>query len=389
MNLHEYQSKQLFKAFGIPVLEGVLCYTPGEAEAAADVLTGGVAGITVVKAQVHAGGRGKAGGVKVAKSALEAREVSEKILGMKLVTPQTGEKGKLVRKVYVEKGCNIDKELYLSLLVDRTNRCVTVIASKHGGMDIEEVSEKTPEAIIKVAINPKVGIQNFQIYELALKLEVPVKAQKEFSVLMKNLYRLFIEKDLSLVEINPLVITKEETLVCLDAKCSVDESALFRHADLKAMNDYDELDPKDLRAGKFGLNYIALDGNIACLVNGAGLAMATMDIIQHFGGKPANFLDVGGGASKEMITEAFKILLSDAQVKGIFVNIFGGILRCDILAQGVVDAAKELGVKVPLVVRLQGTNVEQGKEILKSSGLKIEPASAMDEGAKKIVDLVK
>lgn len=386
MNLHEYQSKKLFLQYGLPVLPGFVCYTPGEAEAAADSLGGGVC---VVKAQVHAGGRGKGGGVKVAKDSSNAKEIASKIIGMNLVTPQTGSKGKLVNKVYVEKGCNIGREIYLSLLVDRAHKCVTIVASQSGGMDIEEVSEHTPEKIFHIAVNPKVGIQSFQIYELLLKLDIPQKAKDSFSNLMRKLYQLFIENDLSLVEINPLVITKEEELVVLDAKCSVDDNALFRHPKLREMNDYDELDPKDLQAGKFGLNYIALDGNIACLVNGAGLAMATMDIIQHFGGKPANFLDVGGGASKEMITEAFKILLSDSQVKGILVNIFGGILRCDILAQGIVEAAKELSVKVPLVVRLQGTNVDQGKEILASSGLKIIPASAMDEAAQKIVSLVK
>lgn len=386
MNLHEYQAKMLFQQYGLPVLPGVLCYTVGEVEAASDRLGGN---LCVVKAQVHAGGRGKAGGVKLAKSSAEAREIASKMIGMTLVTPQTGAKGKLVQKVYVEAGCSIAKEYYLSLLVDRASRTICIIASSEGGMDIEEVSAHTPEKILKVQIDPRVGLQQFQCASLADSLNIPSTSLKQFSDVVKKLYEIFVEKDLSLIEINPLVLTNEGGIVLLDAKCSVDENALYRHADLKAMQDYDETDPKDLRAGKFGLSYVALDGNIGCLVNGAGLAMATMDIIKQCGGNPANFLDVGGGASKETVTEAFKILLSDPAIKAILVNIFGGIMRCDVIANGIVEAAKELSLKVPLVVRLQGTNVAQGREILSKSGLAITPADTMDEAAEKVVAAAK
>jgi succinyl-CoA synthetase beta subunit len=386
MNLHEYQAKQILKKHGLPVLAGYLCYTAGEVEAAADNLGGGVC---VVKAQVHAGGRGKAGGVKVAKTATEARTHGEKILGMTLVTPQTGAQGKLVRKVYVEAGCNIAKEYYLSLLVDRAKRCISIIASTEGGMEIEEVAHKTPEKILTVKIDPKVGLQGFQSLKLAVELGLPAETRKPFGELMKGLYSVFTSYDLAMLEINPLVLTKENTFVVLDAKVSVDDSALFRQPLLKTMSDYDEQDARDLRAQKYGLNYIGLDGNIGCLVNGAGLAMATMDIIKSFGGEPANFLDVGGGATKENVTEAFRILLSDANVKGILVNIFGGIMKCDVIATGVIEAAKEVGLKVPLVVRLQGTNVELGRKMLAESGLAITPADTMDDAAKKIVALAK
>ncbi len=384
MNLHEYQSKELMRLAGLPVLEGQVCYTPGEVEAAADRL----GPVCVVKAQVHAGGRGKAGGVKLAKNSAEARAHGEKILGMTLVSPQTGPKGKLVRKVYVEAGCNIDREFYLSLLVDRAKRCVSFVASREGGVEIEEVAHKQPEKIITVAVDPKVGIQSYQGMQLGLRLGLdPAKAQ-QLSKLAAGLYNLFITKDLSLIEVNPLVLTKEGQFVLLDAKCAVDDNAVFRHPELQRYQDYDEQDPKDLRASKFGLSYVALDGSIGCMVNGAGLAMATMDIIKSFGGNPANFLDVGGGASKETVTEAFKILLSDSQVKGILVNIFGGIMKCDVIASGIVEAAKELAVKVPLVVRLQGTNVELGREILSKSGLKITAVDTMDDAGKKIVEAV-
>ncbi|WKZ57003.1 MAG: ADP-forming succinate--CoA ligase subunit beta [Bdellovibrionota bacterium] len=386
MNLHEYQAKELLAQYGLPVLEGYLCYTPGEVEAAADNLGGG---ICVVKAQVHAGGRGKAGGVKLAKTPAEARSHGEKILGMRLVTPQTGEKGKVVRKVYVEAGCNIDREFYLSLLVDRARRAVSIIGSTEGGMEIEEVAHRQPEKITTIRIDPKVGLQSFQTTQLAQRLGVKGEAIKELGEIVSGLYEAFMENDLSLVEINPLVLTKEGHFVLLDAKCSVDDNALFRQPELKALLDYDEQDPKDLRAGKAGLSYVALDGNIGCMVNGAGLAMSTMDIIKMSGGSPANFLDVGGGASKETVTEAFRILLSDSQVKAILVNIFGGIMRCDVIAEGIVAAARELGVKVPLVVRLQGTNVDLGKQILASSGLSIIPADTMDEAAKKVVGAVR
>jgi len=385
MNLHEFQAKEILRAMGIPTLRGFICHSPGEAEAAADHLGGG---LCVVKAQIHAGGRGKGGGVKLAKTPEEARDIAAKILGMTLVTPQTGPKGKLVKKVYVEQGCSIAHEYYLSLLVDRGGRCVSVVASLEGGMDIEEVAAKSPDKIITLPIDPKVGFQNFHGIKLAIALGLPFSSVKSLSSLLRGLYDSFLKYDMSLLEINPLVLTTEGQFVVLDAKVSIDDNALFRHPALKAMMDYDEMDPKDLKASKLGLSYIALDGNIGCMVNGAGLAMATMDIIQFFGGNPANFLDVGGGASKETVTEAFKLLLSDAHVKGILVNIFGGIMRCDVIAQGIVEAAKELSVSVPLVVRLQGTNVEKGREILQHSGLSITPADTMDEAATAIIKAV-
>jgi len=386
MNLHEYQAKQILREYGLPVLAGHICYTPGEAEAAADLLGGG---ICVVKAQVHAGGRGKAGGVKLAKSTAEARAHAENILGMTLVTPQTGDAGKLVRKVYVEAGCNIAKEYYLSLLVDRAKRGVVIIASTEGGMEIEEVAHKTPEKILNVMIDPKVGLQAYQTGKLAFDLGVPVEARKHFSQVVTGLYKAFVGCDLAMLEVNPLVLTKENTFVVLDAKVALEDNASFRQPKIRAMMDYDEQDPRDLRAQKYGLSYVGLDGNIGCLVNGAGLAMATMDIIKAFGGEPANFLDVGGGATKENVTEAFRILLSDSKVKGILVNIFGGIMKCDVIATGVIEAAKEVGLKVPLVVRLQGTNVDLGRKMLAESGLAITPADTMDDAAKKIVALAK
>jgi succinyl-CoA synthetase beta subunit len=386
MNLHEYQAKQVLASYGLPVLKGHVCYTPGEAEAAADLLGGG---ICVVKAQVHAGGRGKAGGVKLAKNSAEARAHAEKILGMKLVTPQTGEAGKLVRKIYVEAGCNIAKEFYLSLLVDRASRCISIIASTEGGMEIEEVAHSNPEKILTVRIEPGVGLQTFQAAKLSIDLGIPAEARKSFVSVVQGLYKAFVDCDLAMLEINPLVLTKENTFVVLDAKVAMDDNAHFRQPKLHAMMDYDEQDPRDLRAQKFGLNYVGLDGNIGCLVNGAGLAMATMDIIKAFGGEPANFLDVGGGATKENVTEAFRILLSDSNVKGILINIFGGIMKCDVIATGVIEAAKEVGLKVPLVVRLQGTNVELGRKLLAESGLAITAADTMDDAAKKIVALAK
>ncbi len=381
MNLHEYQSKQLLASYGLPVLNGYVCHNAGDAEAA-DNLGGG---ICVVKAQVHAGGRGKGGGVKLAKSSAEAREHAESIIGMHLVTPQTSAEGKLVRKVYVEDGCNIDKEYYLSFLVDRAKKCISIVASTEGGMEIEVVAEKTPEKIITLMIDPKVGLQNFQCMELGLRLGLSVGLASELSDVVFGLYEAFVENDMSLLEINPLVLTKEEDFVLLDAKCAVDNNALFRHPDLKELQDYNEMDARDLKAGKHGLSYVGLDGNIGCMVNGAGLAMGTMDIIKEYGGEPANFLDVGGGATKETVTEAFKILLGDSNVKAILVNIFGGIMKCDVIANGIVEAAKELGIEVPLVVRLQGTNVDMGKEILSQSGLNIIAATTMADAAEKAV----
>jgi succinyl-CoA synthetase beta subunit len=386
MNLHEYQAKQVLREYGLPVLGGHICYTPGEAEAAADLLGGGVC---VVKAQVHAGGRGKAGGVKVAKNTADARAHAEKILGMTLVTPQTGAAGKLVRKVYVEAGCNIAKEYYLSLLVDRAKRGIVIIASTEGGMEIEEVAHNSPEKILNVMIDPKVGLQGYQTGKLAIDLGIPLEARKHFTQVVSGLYKAFVGCDLAMLEVNPLVLTKENTFVVLDAKVALEDNASFRQPKIRAMMDYDEQDPRDLRAQKYGLSYVGLDGNIGCLVNGAGLAMATMDIIKSFGGEPANFLDVGGGATKENVTEAFRILLSDPKVKGILVNIFGGIMKCDVIATGVIEAAKEVGLKVPLVVRLQGTNVDLGRKMLAESGLAITPADTMDDAAKKIVALAK
>lgn len=386
MNLHEYQSKALLASFGLPILPGYLCYSPGEVEAAADNLDGD---ICVVKAQVHAGGRGKGGGVKLAKSSEEARAAGEAIIGMNLVTPQTGKAGKLVRKVYVEAGCNIDKEFYLSLLVDRSTKSIAIVASTEGGMEIEEVAEKQPEKIIKVFVDPSVGLQGFQGMELGLKLGLDVKLCRKLTGIVYGLYEAFIQSDLSLLEINPLVLTKEGSFLLLDAKCAVDNNALFRQKRLKECQDYDEMDARDLRAGKFGLSYVGLEGDIGCMVNGAGLAMGTMDIIKEYGGEPANFLDVGGGANKETVTEAFKILLDDSKVKAILVNIFGGIMKCDVIASGVVEAAKELSLSVPLVVRLQGTNVEEGKKILSESGLNIIPANTMADAAKAVVNAAK
>ncbi|MDC0359059.1 ADP-forming succinate--CoA ligase subunit beta [Oligoflexia bacterium] len=386
MNLHEYQSKELLATYGLPVLSGELCYTAGEAEAAFDNLG---SEMCVIKAQVHAGGRGKGGGVKLAKSATEARAVADEILGMKLVTPQTGTDGKLVQKVYVESGCNIDRELYLSLLFDRDRKCLAIVASTAGGMEIEEVAKQTPEKIVTTFIDPKADLQAFQGISLGLKLGFSVSLARQFSELLFGLYGAYLENNLSLLEINPLVVTKEEELVILDAKCSVDDDALFRLPELKELMDYDEIDPNERRAGKAGLSYIGLDGSIGCMVNGAGLAMATMDIIKQYGAEPANFLDVGGDATKDTVAEAFRILLSDTRVKAILVNIFGGIMKCDVIAMGVVEAAKEIGVKVPLVVRLQGTNVELGRKILGESGLSIISADGMDDAAKKVVEAVK
>jgi succinyl-CoA synthetase beta subunit len=386
MNLHEYQSKMVMLKSGLPVLKGYLCYTPGEVEAAATNLGGG---ICVVKAQVHAGGRGKGGGVKLAKNPDEARKHGESILGMTLVTPQTGPGGKHVSKVYVESGCNIGREFYLSLLVDRATKSISIVSSTEGGMEIEEVAHTNPEKIHNTRVDPKVGLQLFQAQEIGASLGLDQAQIKKLTPVLMGLYNMFIANDLAMVEVNPLVLTKEGEFVILDAKCAVDDNALFRHPALKTCMDYDEMDLREIKASKFGLSYVAMEGNIGCMVNGAGLAMATMDIIKAYGGEPANFLDVGGGATKETVTEAFKIILSDSSVKGILVNIFGGIMRCDVIANGVVEAAKELGVKVPLVVRLQGTNVELGKKILAESGLKITPADTMSDAAEKIVSAVK
>ncbi len=384
MNIHEYQAKEVFRRFGVPVPEGYLAHSPTEAEFAMRRISGDVA---VVKAQVHAGGRGKGGGVKLVKTYEECREQTEKMIGMTLVTPQTGAEGKLVRKVYIEAGCDIAHEYYLALLLDRESAKIVVMASTEGGMDIEEVAENTPEKIVKAYVDPSDGLQGYQVRKLQFGLGLKdKKTKKGFQKLLGSLINMFIKLDYSLLEINPLVLTGAGDWLALDGKMNFDDNALYRHKEIAAMRDYQEEDAREVEASKFGLSYIGLDGNIGCMVNGAGLAMATMDIIKKGGGEPANFLDVGGGATEAAVTNAFRILLSDKQVKAIFVNIFGGIMQCDIIANGIVGASKQLGIEVPVVVRLEGTNVEKGKEIIANSGLKLIPATNMEDGARKVVE---
>ncbi len=385
MNIHEYQAKEILRKNGVAVLDGRVATTPDEAEAAAKELGGG---LCVVKAQIHAGGRGKAGGVKLAKTPQEARAHATALLGSTLVTHQTGPEGKEVQKIFVEQGCDIDQEFYLGMVIDRATARVTVMASSEGGVEIEEVAERSPEKILRATIDPAVGFGDFQGRQLAYGLGLPKDSVNKAVAFMRGLYRAFSESDASMAEINPLVLTKSGDLVALDAKMGFDDNALFRHADIREMRDVTEENEKEVAASKFDLNYIALDGNIGCMVNGAGLAMATMDIIKHYGAEPANFLDVGGGATTEKVTEAFKIILSDENVKGVLVNIFGGIMRCDVVANGVVEAAKQVNLSVPLVVRLEGTNVELGKTILAESGLDIIPADDLADGAKKIVEAI-
>ena len=382
MNIHEHQAKALLAGFGVPVPRGEPAFSVDEAVAGANALGGPV---YVVKAQIHAGGRGKAGGVKVVKSVDEVKEVAGALLGKTLVTHQTGPQGREVQRLYIEEGCDIADELYLSLLVDRGNSRVTFIASSEGGMDIEEVAETNPEKILSLGIDPATGLQPHHVRRLAAVMGLSNDTAKQLPSFLSGLYRAFTELDASLVEINPLVVTGSGDLLALDAKMSFDGNALYRHADVMELRDLAEEDPAEVRASEFELNYIKLDGNIGCMVNGAGLAMATMDIIQLRGGSPANFLDVGGSATAERVTEAFKIILSDANVKGILVNIFGGIMRCDIIAEGVVSAARTLGLDKPLVVRLEGTNVEEGKKIMADSGLDIIPADNLADAATKIV----
>ncbi|WP_397601487.1 ADP-forming succinate--CoA ligase subunit beta [Silvanigrella sp.] len=392
MNIHEYQAKELLSRFGLSIPKGKLAYTATEAEWAARSLSCGKDGkVAVVKAQVHSGGRGKAGGVKLAKSPEEAFSIAEKMLGMTLITNQTGPQGKKVNKLLVAEGCDIDKEYYFALVVNRETATIGIMASTEGGMDIEEVAEKHPEKIITADIDPTVGLQEFTIRKLSLGLGfgLGTPLAKDFAKTLKGLYQAFLTYDCSMVEINPLVLTKQGNIAILDCKMSFDENALFRHQDIADLRDYEEDDARELEASKYGLSYVSLEGNIGCLVNGAGLAMATMDIIKQTGGQPSNFLDVGGGANQETVTQAFRIILRDKAVKGIFVNIFGGIMKCDVIANGIVAAAKELGLKVPLVVRLEGTNVELGKKILSESGLNILSASSMADGAQKIVNAVK
>ncbi len=386
MNIHEYQAKEILRKYGVAVLKGKVATTPAEAEAAAKELGGG---LCVVKAQIHAGGRGKAGGVKLAKDPQAARDIAASLLGKKLVTHQTGPEGKEVQKVFVEQGCDIAKEYYLGMVIDRTTSRVTMMASSEGGVEIEEVAARSPEKILRAAIDPAVGFIDFQGRKLAYGLGLPKDSINKAVSFMRALYRAFTESDASLCEINPLVLTKAGDLIALDAKMGFDDNALFRQAEIREMRDVTEENPKEVEASKFDLSYIALDGNIGCMVNGAGLAMATMDIIKHYGAEPANFLDVGGGATTEKVTEAFKIILSDKNVKGVLVNIFGGIMRCDVVATGVVEAAKQVKLSVPLVVRLEGTNVEQGKKILAESGLNIIPANDLADAAKRAVEAVR
>ncbi|MEE9317427.1 MAG: ADP-forming succinate--CoA ligase subunit beta, partial [Rhodospirillales bacterium] len=360
MNIHEYQAKQLLAKYGVAVPRGGVAYTAAEAESVAKELSGPV---WVVKAQIHAGGRGKGGGVRLVKSVAEARQAANEMLGMTLVTHQTGAKGKDVRRVYIEEGCDIKRELYLGMLIDRGNARITLMASTEGGMDIEEVAAKSPEKILKVAIDPAVGMQAHHARRLAFGLGLEGDQVRAVVTFIQGMYRAFVDLDASIVEINPLVVTGAGAILALDAKMNFDDNALFRHKDIEELRDADEEDPAELEAARHDLNYIKLDGSIGCMVNGAGLAMATMDIIKLCGGEPANFLDVGGGATKERVTTAFKLILSDPNVEGILVNIFGGIMRCDVIAEGVAAAAREVSLNVPLVVRLEGTNVEQGRDI--------------------------
>jgi succinyl-CoA synthetase beta subunit len=394
MNIHEYQAKELLKKYGVAVLEGFVAWTPEEAEAAARKLPGP---IYVVKSQIHAGGRGAGrfeddpngkGGVRLAKSPEEARQAAEAMIGHTLITKQTGEAGRQVHRVYVEAGCDIKRELYLSLLADRATSRVTIMASTEGGMEIEEVAETHPEKIMRVAIDPASGISGFHARKLAFALKLEGKQVGTFTKFVTAMYQAFVALDCAIVEINPLVVTGAGEIIALDAKVSFDDNALFRHPELEKLRDEAEEDPKELEAAKYSLNYVALDGTIGCMVNGAGLAMATMDIIKLYGGSPANFLDVGGGATKERVTAAFKIILSDPNVEAILVNIFGGIMRCDVIAEGVVAAAREVSLNVPLVVRLEGTNVALGKEILAKSGLPIISADNLADAAEKVVKAV-
>ena len=386
MNIHEYQAKEVLRRYGVATLKGRVAHSPDEAVAAAKEVGGS---LWVVKAQIHAGGRGKGGGVKVAKSIDEVKDLAKKIIGMTLITPQTGPEGKHVHKIYIEQGCNIAKEYYVACLVDRATSRVTMMASSEGGMDIEEVAEHTPEKILKVDIDPVTGLIPFQARELAFAIGIPAANVNKAVSFMMGLYKAFVETDCSIAEINPLVLTKEGDMICLDAKMNFDSNALYRHLDIVEYRDLNEEEPSEIEASKYDLAFIKLDGNIGCLVNGAGLAMSTLDIIKLHGESPANFLDVGGGANKETVTHAFKIILSDPNVKAILVNIFGGIMKCDVIADGVISASKEVGLKVPLIVRLEGTNVELGKKMLKESGLNITPADDLTDAAKKVVAAVR
>jgi succinyl-CoA synthetase beta subunit len=384
MKIHEYQAKEIFRRFGVPTPRGEMVTTPDQARAVAERLG---TKIVVVKAQIHAGGRGKAGGVKLAKSPAEAADLAQKMIGMKLVTPQTGPAGRIVQRLLIEEGLDIKRELYLSILVDRAVAAPVIMASTAGGMEIEEVAHKNPELILRETIPPATGLQPYHTRKLAFGLGLSGDAAAAAGPFLQALYRAFLETDASLAEINPLIVTGDGKLVALDAKMAFDDNALYRHKDIAELRDLNEEDPLEVEASTYKLNYIKLEGNVGCMVNGAGLAMSTMDIIKLSGGSPANFLDVGGGASAEQVKNAFKILVKDPSVKGVFINIFGGILRCDVLASGVVAAAKELNLKLPVVVRMEGTNVEKGQEILRDSGLGLTIATDMKDGAQKVVAL--
>ena len=386
MKIHEYQAKEILRKYNVPVPNGVLISKKSEAPAATKKLG---TPVVVVKAQIHAGGRGKGGGVKLAKSPAEAEKHAGNIIGMTLVTPQTGPEGRLVKKVLIEEGMEIVKELYMGILVDRETSRVLIMASEAGGMEIEEVAADTPEKIIKEVVDPVIGVQPYLARKIAFALNLEGAALKAIIPFIINLYDSFVKEDCSMLEINPLVITSDDRVLALDAKVDIDDNAMYRHKDTLALRDTDEEDPTEVEASKFNLNYIKLDGNIGCMVNGAGLAMGTMDIIKLSGGEPANFLDVGGGADEEMIENGFRILLSDKSVKGIFINIFGGILRCDVLARGVVAATKKLHIKIPVVVRMEGTNMEEGHQILKDSGLNFLIGDGMKDGAQKVVKAIK
>jgi succinyl-CoA synthetase beta subunit len=388
MNIHEYQAKQVLKSYGVPVAKGIPAFTVAEAVKAAETLGGPV---WVVKAQIHAGGRGRAGGVKVVKSIDDVRSEAKRLLGSTLVTHQTGPQGKVVQRLYVEEGSAIDKEFYLALLVDRETSRLAFVVSTEGGMDIEKVAHDAPEKIVTVSVDPATNICPHHVRAIAKALKLPLGGpqQKQLAKLITELHRAFVDKDMSLLEINPLIVTKSGDIRCLDAKINFDSNALDRHPDIKELRDLTEEDSREVEASKFDLSYVALDGTIGCMVNGAGLAMATMDIIKLYGAEPANFLDVGGGASKEKVAAAFKIITADPKVRGILVNIFGGIMKCDIIAEGVVAAVREVGLKVPLVVRLEGTHVELGKQILRDSKLNVIPADDLDDAAQKIVKAVK
>jgi succinyl-CoA synthetase beta subunit len=386
MNIHEYQAKELLRQFGVATGKGAPAFTVDEAVKAAEAQPGPV---WVVKAQIHAGGRGKGGGVKVVKSVADVKAEATRMLGMNLITHQTGPQGKLVQRLYIEEGTAIARELYLSMLVDRAKSRIAFIVSTEGGMDIEEVAHKTPEKITTISVDPAAGYQAYIGRRIASALKLEGDLAKQANKMIAGLYKAFTEKDMSLLEINPLVVTKDSQLVCLDAKVNFDSNALMRHPEIVALRDLTEEDPKEIEASKYDLSYVALDGSIGCMVNGAGLAMATMDIIKLYGAEPANFLDVGGGATKEKVTAAFKIITADPRVKGILVNIFGGIMKCDIIAEGVIAAVKDVGLKVPLVVRLEGTNVDLGKKIIRESGLNVVPADDLNDAAKKIVKAVK